>query len=88
MIVNLEDVLQGAPNTPREIAEHSIEMALTDAWLAARDLAKYANETPDLFTADIEADLWGVLNALQFAASRIRAGRGATPLPSIIRRVK
>lgn len=67
--------IMGEPETPREIAEHKVAMAVRDAWLATSELVKLKAQDPFARPLIIKAegDLWSIKTRVDLLLSEIRA---------------
>jgi len=73
----------GEPQTPREIAEHKVAMAVSDAWLATAELVKLRSDpiAREFFGPRIEGDLWSIWTRVATVIDDLRAEHGERPLP-------
>lgn len=62
--------IAGEPQTPKEIAEHKVAMAVRDGWLAMGELMRLRR---DPFAAEFIADHEGDILSLQFQCTLILA---------------
>lgn len=66
----------GEPQTPKEIAEHRVAMAVRDGWLAIGELCRLRNDpicAP--FVAEHESDLWSIQTQVSLLLSDIETSR-------------
>ena len=75
----------GDPQTPKEIAQHKVEMAVRDGWLATAELFKLRCDpiAAPFFTDKVEADLWSIKMRVDSLISDLRAEHGERPLPKL-----
>ena len=80
--IAIEDDM-GEPQTPREIAEHKVAMAVSDAWLATAELVKLRSDpiAREFFGPRIEGDLWSIWTRVATVIDDLRAEHGDRPLP-------
>lgn len=66
------------PQTPKEIAQYKVEMAVRDAWLATAELLNLRNDpiARDFFTARVEGDIWSMKSRIDLLISELRATDG------------
>ena len=70
----------GEPQTPKEIAEHKVEMAVRDAWLATAELYKLRlDPIAAPFVSKAEGDLWSIKTRVDLLLSEIKAEAEAAP---------
>jgi hypothetical protein len=71
----MEDDMGEEPQTPKEIAQHKVEMAARDAWLATAELVKLRTDAiaSGCFTPKVEADLWSIKSRVDLLISELRA---------------
>lgn len=64
----------GEPETPKEIAEHKVAMAVRDAWLATSELVKLKAQDPHAgpLLIKAEGDLWSIKTRIDLLLSEIR----------------
>lgn len=73
----------GEPQTPKEIAEHKVAMAVRDCWLASAELLALRSSNPHAsqFINKSEGDLWSIKLRVDALIEEIRAANGDTALP-------
>lgn len=81
----MEDDMCEEPQTPKEIAEHKVAMAVRDAWLATAEIFKLRCDpiAAPFFTDRVEADLWSMKMRIDTVISEIRAEHGERELPRL-----
>lgn len=79
----MEDDMGEDPQTPKEIAQHKVEMAVRDAWLATAELIKLRCDpiAAPFFTDTVEGDLWSMKMRVDLIIDELRAEHGERPLP-------
>jgi len=67
--------MPGEPQTPKEIAQYKVEMAVRDAWLATAELLNLRNDpiAQEFFTPRIEGDIWSMKSRIDLLISEMRA---------------
>ncbi len=81
----MEDDMGDEPQTPNEIAQHKVEMAVRDGWLATAELFKLRCDpiAASFFTEKVEADLWSMKMRIDTVIDDLRAEHGERKLPKL-----
>ncbi len=84
----MEDDMGDEPQTPKEIAEHQVAMAVRDCWLASAELFKlHCDPIASKFLWKSEGDLWGIKGRIDQIISEIRKANGELAPQQFVRRV-
>lgn len=73
------------PQTPKEMAEHKVAMAVRDCWLAMGELLKLRKDPiARPIVADHEVDLWSIQTQCIFLLAEIEEMRAPKPKLKVV----
>jgi hypothetical protein len=80
----MDDDMGDEPQTPKEIAEHKVAMAVRDCWLASAEIFKlHCDPIAAPFLTKAEGDLWSIKSRVDQVISEIRLANGEFELPKL-----